>query len=68
MEQKEIHECHKFWINIVDFYGEDNKDNMDIDITFATDELITCMEFYDYCKRAAYAYGFHPEIVEKTFV
>lgn len=67
MDQKETHESHRFWINIVDFYGEDNEYNMDIDISFETGEPITCDEFYYYCKRAAYAYGFHPEVIEKTF-
>lgn len=68
MEQKTPHESHEFWLNMTDFYGEDDEYNIDIDITFKTVEPITCSDFYDFCKRAAYAYGFHPEVIERTFI
>lgn len=64
MEQKEI---HRVWFNFVDFYGEGDECNVDIDATFEFGKELSCAEFYSCCKRAAYIYGFALETVKEFF-
>lgn len=43
-------------------------DGTDVNLTFDEDEsLMNCYRFHDFCKRAAIAFGYMPETVEKVF-